>query len=137
MKTTGKERPPLVKVRKKRIPKSVSEKKDKGTDSGIFVLEMGINPRVVYTRPAVGEEKKPVSRKKDPEAPDVYDSVTYFIYPYQTWQDGNKKKKGICSCPGFRIQSKCKHLAEAQKRAEPYKHLLQTTTIIDNPNFQE
>jgi hypothetical protein len=136
IKASGKEesRPPLVgKTKKRRLPKTTPP----AQDEGIFVLELGIDPRIVYTRPARGLETKAVYSKNDPDSPDVYTTISYFIYPYQQWHDGKQIRTGLCSCQGFRTHFNCKHLTAAQEKAEPYRQQLENNTILPNPYYQE
>lgn len=92
---------------------------------GHYTLELGITPRITYTRPAVGQERLAVHRQNDRI---LYDTVTYFLNPFLTWLDNNIERTGRCSCTGYQTRKTCRHLKEAEVLALPYKHLLNQTT---------
>lgn len=96
---------------------------------GFYTLELGITPRITYTRPAIGIERHPIY---DPTQPACYDTVTYFLNPFLTWTDQNQIRTGKCSCKGYQTRKQCKHLIAAQELALPFKHLLELTTCTSD-----
>jgi hypothetical protein len=96
-------------------------------DPGIYQLESSLNAPVLwYHRPAIGEER--FSEKTleffrrneiDPNNPDHRPEslwVTYRISPEQKWQDQRGiTHTGFCTCKGFSIRKKCRHLTQARQ----------------------
>ena len=113
-------------------------------DPGTYILESSLHPPILwYQRPAIGEERFSAKsleffrrNRINPKNPNHRPEslwVTYRISPYQEWQDqSGVTHTGFCTCKGFSIRKRCRHLDTARLLTQDFAAFRQPSASLTN-----